>query len=207
MKHILIACEESQTIATAFRERGFEAFSCDLLDCSGGHPEYHIKGDVLPLLLEPWDLVIAHPPCTYLTVTGIKWYNPKYNENVEERIKARQKAIDFFMCFVNAPCEKIAIENPVGIMSTLYRKPDQIIQPYNFGDPVSKKTCLWLKGLPKLIPTKHVEPTFIMFKSGKRLDKWYADIFNLPPEKRARVRSKTFQGIADAIVDQWSRVI
>lgn len=222
--NVLIACEESQTVCIEFRNRGHQAFSCDLLPCSGGHPEWHIMGNVLPLL-NPitkfdwneviefntmdgvehqidgnWDLIIAHPPCTYLTVTGNKWFNPKYNKNVEERINARQKAIDFFMCFVNAPCDKIAIENPVGIMSTVYRKPDQIIQPYQFGDPHRKATCLWLKGLPKLEPTKIVTPEIMTFKSGATMDAAYS---NTPHKDRARERSKTYPGIAKAIAEQW----
>ena len=148
---VLLACEESQRVCMEFRKRGHEAYSCDILDCSGGHPEWHIKDDVLKHLTG-WDMIIAFPPCTYLTVTGNRWFNyEKYGEKAIERTIKRNEAIEFFMNFVNADCERIAIENPIGVMSTLYRKPDQIIQPYWFGDKARKSTCLWLKGLPQLI--------------------------------------------------------
>jgi hypothetical protein len=218
MARILIACEESQTITKTFRGAGHEAFSCDLLPCSGGHPEWHIHGDVTPHLKEDWDLMIAHPECTYLTVTGNKWfYHPDDKDMpVEERRphprfpnrrEQREDAFDFFMLLANAPIDKIAIENPVGIVSTRWRKPDQIIQPYEFGDPHAKKTCLWLKNLPKLEPTNIVEPEYITYKSGKRMAKWYADAVKLPEAERKRLRSKTFQGIADAMVDQWGKLL
>lgn len=212
---ILVACEESQTITKELRKLGHEAFSCDIQPCSGGHPEWHIQGDVLEQLDKGWDMMIAHPPCTYLTVTGNKWYyhpddkdlpleerrpHPKFPNRREHR----QESIDFFMALANAPIEKIAIENPVGIMSSNWRKPDQIIQPYEFGDPHAKKTCLWLKGLPKLEPTDIVEPEYVTYKSGKRMAKWYHDAASLPPDERAKLRSKTFPGIADAIAKQWT---
>ena len=202
---VLVACEESQTVCKAFRERGHEAYSCDILPCSGGHPEWHIQGDVSPLLDEYWDLIIAHPPCTYLTVTGNRWFNEeKYGDKARQRKKLREEAIDFFMQFVNTPCSKIAIENPVGIISSVYKKPTQIIQPYEFGEPYEKKTCLWLKGLPKLKPTKIVQPEKrVTFASGKSMPAWYADAWHLPKEERARVRSKTFEGIAKAMAEQW----
>ena len=172
---VLVACEESQRVCTAFRERGHEAYSCDIIDQSGGHPEWHTMQDVLPLLNGncefgttdgakhkndgKWDLIIAHPPCTYLTVTGNRWFNiERYGEKAVQRYNCREEAVRFFLEFVNADCAKIAIENPVGIMSTEYRKPDQIIQPYMFGDAAEKKTCLWIKGLPKLKPTEIVTP-------------------------------------------------
>lgn len=172
---VLIACEESQRVCSAFRSKGHDAFSCDIQECSGGHPEWHIKGDCLPLLngnckfetqngerhsLEgKWDLIIAHPPCTYLTVTANRWFDTgKYGESAWKRMTERNKAIAFFYRFVMADCEKIAIENPMGVISTAYRKADQIIQPYMFGDPFEKRTCLWLKGLPKLEETNRVDP-------------------------------------------------
>ena len=180
---VLIACEESQRVCVAFRSLGHEAYSCDIIDPSGGHPEWHIKEDVLNILNpidhgnntldaiwfstmdgqfheEPkWDLIIAHPPCTYLTVTGNRWFNiEKYGDKARERIKLREEAIDFFMALANANCEHIAIENPIGVISTRWRKPDQIVQPYYFGDPYEKKTCLWLKNLPKLQKTNEVVP-------------------------------------------------
>lgn len=207
---VLIACEESQRVCTAFREKGHEAFSCDILEPSGGHPEWHIQGDVIPLLKEKWDLIIAHPPCTYLTVSGNAWFNvEKYGDKARKRIQDREKAIEFFMAFVNADCEKIAIENPIGRMSTVYRKPDQIIQPYWFGDPVRKATCLWLKGLPKLKPTNEVEPE--IHKSGKGTFSGPAfyvrdengKILHWNDPRTAKERSKTFWGVARAMAEQW----
>lgn len=228
---VLVACEESQRVCSAFRARGHEAYSCDIIDPSGGHPEWHIKGDVLPILSPPtdtiltcyppkkppitfktmdgvdhqvdrWDLIIAHPPCTYLTVTGNRWFNvEKYGDKAIERMKFREEAKEFFMAFVNADCDRIAIENPVGVMSTSYRKPDQIIQPYYFGDPFEKRTCLWLKGLPKLKKTNEVAPPpRKVYSSGCSMPAWYA---NLSPKDRAKERSKTFPGFAEAMAEQW----
>ena len=218
---VLIACEESQRVCSAFRELGHEAYSCDIIDCSGGHPEWHIKGDCLPLLngscefetsdgkkhtiKGKWDLIIAHPPCTYLTVTGNRWFNvERYGEKAIKRIADREEAAKFFMAFVEADCDKVAIENPIGYMNTHYRKPDQIIQPYMFGDPFEKKTCIWLKGLPKLTPTDVVEPPARKeFASGKTMPAWYADAWNLSKEERSKLRSKTFPGFAKAMAEQW----
>jgi site-specific DNA-cytosine methylase len=195
---ILVACEESQAVCKAFREKGHEAYSCDILPCSGGHPEWHIQGDVLPLLEQDWDMMIAFPPCTHLAVSGAAWFEQKRKDG------RQQEGIDFFMKFANAKCEKIVIENPVGIMSSVWRKPDCIIQPYEFGEPFSKKTCLWIKGLPKLKPTKLVDKgERVTFSSGKTMPKWYSDAFRLKPAERSIARSKTFQGIADAMADQW----
>ena len=195
---VLIACEESQTVCKAFRERGHEAYSCDILDCSGGHPEWHIKGDVTPLLMQDWDLIIAHPPCTDLSVSGARWFEEK------RKTGQQQKSIEFFMRFTDTYCEKVAIENPVGIMSTYYRKPDQIIQPYMFGEPYEKKTCLWLRNLPYLKPTNIVTPEErVKYKSGRTMPKWYAECWHLSPEERSRIRSKTFDGIAKAMAEQW----
>lgn len=219
--NVLVACEESQRVTIEFRKLGHKAYSCDLLDCSGNHPEWHIKKDVTLLLngncifntvdgLEheisgKWDMIIAFPPCTYLTVTGNRWYNyEKYGDKAIQRMLDRNDAIKFFMTIVNADCDKIAIENPVGIMSTQWRKPDQIIQPYQYGDPYEKRTCIWLKGLPMLLPTKIVDiPDRIQFKSGKTMAKWYVEAGNLSKEQRALVRSKTFPGIAKAMATQW----
>lgn len=219
--NVLVACEESQRVTTEFRKLGHKAYSCDLLECSGNHPEWHIKKDVTLLLngncifytvdgLEheisgKWDMIIAFPPCTYLTVTGNRWYNyKKYGDKAIQRMLDRNDAIKFFMTIASADCDKIAIENPVGIMSTQWRKPDQIIQPYQFGDSYEKRTCLWLKGLQKLIPTKIVDiPDRIQFKSGKTMAKWYVEAGNLSKEQRALVRSKTFPGIAKAMAEQW----
>ena len=219
--NVLIACEESQRVCTAFREKGHNAFSCDILECSGGHPEWHIQGDCLPLLngncefetadgekhyiCGKWDLIIAHPPCTYLTITGNRWFNvERYGEKAIQRMKDREIAAEFFMQFVNADCERIAIENPIGCMSTLYRKADQVIQPYYFGDAARKSTCLWLKNLPNLEATNIVQPDvyYYVAKNGKiKSDsKWRS---KCSKEERAKVRSKTFPGIARAMAEQW----
>ena len=197
---VLVACEESQEVCKAFRAKGHEAFSCDLQTCSGGHPEWHIQGDVLQYINGncqfftgggwhningPWDLLIAHPPCTDLAVSGARWFREK---QIDFR---QQKACVFFMRMILATAEKIAVENPIGIMSTCYRKPDQIIQPWQYGHGETKATCLWLKNLPKL------EPTEIVTEREQR-------IWKLPPSPdRARIRSKTYSGIAKAMADQW----
>ena len=219
--NVLLACEESQAVCKEFRKKGHNAYSCDLLECSGGHPEWHIEDDVLPLLngacsfttmdgqvhsvSGQWDMIIAFPPCTYLTVTGNRWFNiDRYGEKAIQRHKDRKDGVDFFMAFANADCEKIAIENPVGIMSSEWRKPNQIINPWQFGDAFEKKTCLWLKGLPELTPTNMVEiPPRKKFNSGKTMPSWYAEAWHLPKEERAKLRSKTFPGIAKAMAEQW----
>lgn len=203
---VLIACEESQAVTKEMRAKGIEAYSCDILPCSGGHPEWHIQGDVTPLLEQEWDMIIAFPPCTYLTVTGNRWFNiERYGEKAIQRHKDREEAIKFFMLFANAECEKIAIENPVGIMSSYWRKPDQIIQPWMFGDEAEKTTCLWLKGLPLLKSTNEVKPPErVKYKSGKTMPAWYAEAWKLPKEERAKLRSKTFPGIAKAMAEQWA---
>ena len=219
--NILVACEESQRECSQFRSKGHNAFSCDIIDCSGGHPEWHIKQDVLPLLNGQcafytadgnchiiggtWDMIIAHPPCTFLAVSGNRWFNvEKYGQEAIKRKKKREDAAAFFMAIASANCAKIAIENPVGAMSTIWRKPDQIIQPFMFGDPVEKKTCLWLKGLPPLHATNEVAPEErIFFASGKSMGRFFAETWHFPKEERARVRSKTFPGIATAMAEQW----
>tara|TARA_R100000951_G_scaffold494_1_gene2171 strand:- start:1228 stop:1848 length:621 start_codon:yes stop_codon:yes gene_type:complete len=204
---VLVACEESQAVTKELRKLGHEAYSCDLLPCSGGHPEWHFQKDVTKLLKQKWDMIIAFPPCTYLTVTGNRWFNiERYGEKAIKRHADRKDAINFFMMFANADCEKIAIENPIGIMSTKWKKPSQIINPYQFGDAFEKKTCLWLKGLPNLKATKIVEPPKrTEFKSGKTMPAWYADAWKLPKEERAKLRSKTFPGIAKAMSEQWTQ--
>jgi len=201
---ILVACEESQAVTIEFRKLGHEAYSCDLYECSGGHPEWHIQGDVLPLLQQKWDMIIAFPPCTYLTVTGNRWFNvERYGEKAIQRYKDKEEAINFFMEFANANCPRIAIENPVGAMSTVYKKPTQIIQPYMFGDAERKTTCLWLKGLSNLIPTNIVEPELYTYKDGRTDGMWHVKTIGLPAEERSRLRSKTFPGIAKAMAEQW----
>ncbi len=199
---ILVACEESQAVTIELRKLGHEAYSCDIEPCSGGHPEWHIQQDAIPLLngnclfntvdetsymvAGNWDMILAFPPCTHLAVSGARYFEEKRRDG------RQQAAIDFFLQFARADCPQIAIENPVGIMSTHYRKPDQIIQPWQFGHGETKKTCLWLKGLPPLRPTEIVE--------GRDQRIW-----RMPPSKdRAKLRSKTFQGIAKAMAEQWA---
>jgi hypothetical protein len=206
---ILVACEESQAVTKQFRALGHEAYSCDILPESGGHPEWHLQQDVTKLLKQQWDLIIAFPPCTYLTVTGNRWFNvEKYGDKALKRIEDRKDAINFFMLFANANADHVAIENPVGIMSTEWRKPNQIINPFQFGDPFEKKTCLWLKGLPELTATNIVEPApRKFFESGKSMPAWYAECWHLPSDERSKMRSKTFPGIAEAMAKQWSEYI
>lgn len=223
---VLVACEESQRVCIAFRERGHEAYSCDILPCSGGHPEWHIMQDVVPLLngrcgfktmdgIEhsidgKWDLLIAHPPCTFLTVSGNRWFNvERYGDRAVERLKARKEAAEFFMAFIDADIPCVCVENPVGYMSTHYRKPDCIVQPYEFGHHARKKTCLWLKNLPPLIPTDVVSPGEILtggYSAGASAN--YATdengkILRWNDPRTAKARSKTFPGIAKAMAEQW----
>lgn len=200
---VLIACEESGRVRDEFIAKGHDAISCDLMDTSSPGPHY--KGSVHDILGDGWDMMIAFPPCTHLAVSGAAWFEAKRADG------RQQNGIDFFMSLANAPIAKIAIENPVGIMSKVWRKPDQIIQPYYFGDEFQKTTCLWLKGLPKL---KHARTTdlfqeqthvgrgeMITFPSGKRMAKWYALL--RADDKRGHLRSKTFPGIARAMGEQW----
>lgn len=184
---VLIACEFSGTVRRAFRNLGILAWSCDLIPSDDGS-EFHIQADVFSVLDRDWDMLIAFPPCTDLCVSGARWFAKKRQSGEQQR------SIDFFMALVNAPIKKIAVENPVGIMSSIYRKPDQIIQPWQFGHGETKATCLWLKNLPKLTPTNIV--------SGREGRVW-----KMPPSpERARERSKTFSGIALAMSDQWSSI-
>ena len=231
--NVLIACEESQTVCLAFRNIGINAFSCDLLPCSGDHPEWHFMCDVFKVIENKggvlqngkkikikgtWDLMIAHPPCTYLSVSGARWYyhpedaklpieKRRPHPNFPNRAKDKKEAIDFFMKLSQVEINKIAIENPIGIISKIWRKPDQIIQPYMFGDEATKTTCLWLKNLPLLVPTKIVgKGERVVLSSGRSLPKWYSDSFHtsIPTELRRTLRSKTFQGFANAMANQWS---
>jgi len=192
---ILLACEESQAVTEELRALGHEAYSCDIMPTSGDHPEWHLQQDVAPLLKQDWDMIIAFPPCTHLAVSGAKHFAAKRADG------RQQEGIDFFMLFTDLDCPRVAIENPVGIMSTHWRKPDQIIQPWQFGDEFQKTTCLWLKGLPKLEHTKIVgKGEFITMPSGKRMAKWFSD------NKSSNIRSKTFPGIAKAMAQQWGKV-
>jgi hypothetical protein len=210
---VLVACEESQAVTKAFRERGHQAFSCDILPCSGGHPEWHIQGDVTKILNDGWDLMIAHPPCTYLAVSGARWLYNKDGTKNEDRWKNQEEALDFVRVLLNAPIPRIALENPVSVISSQIRKPDQIVQPYEYGDQASKKTCLWLKNLPLLQPTELVgKGEFVEWedKNGKkkRQAKWYLDALSKAKtaEERRTLRSKTFMGIANAMANQWGNL-
>ena len=232
---ILVACEESQAVTIELRKLGHEAYSCDLIECSGGHPEWHIQQNVLDILnpywhsridcegswygnkfytcdndlhfiYGKWDMIIAFPPCTDLAVSGARHF-------VKKREDGRQsKSIEFFMQFVSANCDKIVIENPIGIMSTYYRKPDQIIQPYYFGDHARKSTCLWIKGLPLLVPIHMVDPGEIVgkgFSVGASLDcarDQNGKMLSWNDPRTAKIRSKTFPGIAKAMAFQWAGI-
>ena len=201
---ILVACEESQVVTIEFRNKGHEAFSCDILPCSGSHPEWHIQDDaIMEAYSGNYDMMIAHPPCTYLTVTGNKWMKPEFAERFPDRKEQRLEAIAFFMMLYNSPINKIAIENPVGIMSTHFRKPDQYVHPYFFGDKHSKKTGLWLKNLPNLISTDLVEPEMYIYKDGRKDPMWHFESMKLPADERSKYRSKTFPCFAKAIANQW----
>lgn len=203
---ILVACEESQAVTIELRKLGHEAYSCDIINCSGPNPEWHIKDDVLNHL-NGWDMIIAFPPCTHLAVSGSRHFAKKIADG------RQQEGIDFFMKIVNAPCDLIAIENPVGIMSSKYRKPNQIIQPYQFGSPVKKTTCLWLKGLPLLKHGENVKDNVSYYTSpqGKKMSEWNARQLVIDgkkygyhtPEFKAH-RSKTFPGVAKAMAEQWT---
>jgi len=208
---ILIACEESQSVTKAFRKLGHEAFSCDLLDASGGHPEWHIKGDALKEAYSgKYDMMIAHPPCTYLAVSGARWMYNKDGSVNQERLQNQKDALQFVYNLMDAPMDKIAIENPVSVISSQIRKPEQIIQPWQFGDEAQKTTCLWLHNLPQLKSTKIVgKGEFIEWtdKNGKKKKqaKWYLEALSKAKTnaERRTLRSKTFQGIADAMAQQW----
>jgi len=201
---ILIACEYSGAVRDAFIKQGHDAMSCDLLPTDSPGPHY--QGSVFDVLNDGWDMMIAHPPCTYLAVSGNRWLYNKDKSRNEERWKNREEGLDFVRALMNAPIDKIVIENPVSCISSEIRKPDQIIQPWQFGDEAQKTTCLWLKNLPKLKPTKIVgKGEFVTFKSGKKHPAWYAEAFAKAKTKaeRQKLRSKTFQGIADAMASQW----
>ena len=193
---VLVACGFSGVVREAFKRRGHHAVSCDYENTTT--PGNHYKGNVLDIIQDDWDLMIAFPPCTYLTVSGNRWMdNP-------ERQQKREEALNFVKLLLDAPIDKIALENPVGVISSRIRKPDQIIHPYQFGEPYEKRTCLWLKNLPKLTATNIVEPKpKIQLPSGKMMSAWYAETANRTKSKRASIRSITFQGIANAMADIW----
>lgn len=202
---VLVACEESQTVANAFREAGHEAYSCDLVECSGGHPEYHLRADALEILKIKWDMIIAHPPCTYMSKAGARWMYPKAGELSQERYDLAMKAKAFFMRFLMADCPIICVENPRPLKVVRLPPPTQVIQPYEYGHPYSKATLLWLKGLPPLQPTKIMtEHTPFLpsntgaFSRGGGGSKGTAH--------DPVTASKTFPGIAKAMVDQWGNL-
>ena len=202
---VLVACEESQAVTIVLRKLGHEAYSCDTEPCSGGHPEWHLQQDVIPLLREKWDMIIAFPPCTYLSNAGAARLYPQKGVLNEERFEKGLKAKAFFLLFYNADCPRIAIENPIATRVFGLPQYDQIIQPYEYGHPYSKKTCLWLKGLPKLQPTEIVTENIISWVSGGSKD------HKGQPRKQAgtkirdsKTRSKTFSGIAEAMAKQWA---
>ena len=231
---ILVACEESQAVTKELRKLGHQAFSCDLLPCSGGYPEWHFNNDVFKVIDKKggtlqngdvvndgndWELMIAHPPCTFLAVSGARWYyhpddshlptgQRRPHPRFPNRAADKEDAVAFFIKLCEAPIEKIAVENPVGIISTRYRKPNQTIHPWMFGDEASKATCLWLKNLPLIEPTDIVgKGERIVLRSGKSLPKWYSDALtkSKTPEERRTLRSKTFKGMAKAIAKQFTK--
>lgn len=234
--NVLVACEESQRVCAEFRRLGFNAYSCDLLKCSGGHPEWHFNCDVFEIIKNKggklqngesayingeWNLMVAHPPCTFLAVSGARWFYHPDDKNLPSdqrrphprfpnRRKDQEEGKHFFISLAETSIEHIAIENPIGIMNTQWRKPEQIVQPYFFGDEASKTTCLWLKNLPLLKPTKMVgKGEWITLSSGKRLPKWYSDALTKAktPEERRNLRSKTFPGFAKAVAEQWGEFL
>jgi hypothetical protein len=232
---ILVACEESQAITKELRKLGHDAYSCDLLKCSGGHPEWHFQDDVFKIIenhggilqngdenisTDQWEMMIAHPPCTFLAVSGARWYyhpedkdmpvqNRRPHPKFPNRVNDRDEALEFFIKLIEAPIEKIAVENPVGIVNTKYKKPTQTVHPWMFGDEASKATCLWLKNLPKLEPTKIVgKGERVVLSSGKSLPKWYSDALTQAKTaaERRTLRSKTFEGMAKAMAEQWTKI-
>ena len=227
--NVLVACEESQTVCKAFRARGYEAYSCDIQLPSGGHPEWHIMQDVLPLLngrckfkttdgvehsvAGKWDMLIAFPPCTFLTNTGNRWFDViKYGKAAQKRWLDRCKAVVFFLALYFADCPRVILENPIGIMSSIFRKPDQIVHPYYFAESENdencerKATCFWYRG--DVQPLRYeikFAPRVISYKNGKGTDSpWHMKTMKLPADERARARSKTYPGIAKAMAEQWA---
>jgi len=221
MAKIIVACEESQAITIKLRELGHEAYSCDLLPCSGGHPEWHLQGDVFKYIGDGWDGMIAHPPCTFLSSSGARWlYHPDDKElptwmrrphpKYPNRHQDMLDSVEFVKALYDAPIDHIAIENPIGMLSGQWRKPDQIVQPYHFGDEATKTTCLWTKNLPQLKHTNIVgKGDRVVYSSGKSHPKWYAEALSSAKTsaERRTLRSKTFPGIAQAIAEQWGSYI
>lgn len=203
---VLVACEESQEVTKAFRELRYNAYSNDIIDCSGGHPEWHIKADVFNVINDGWDLIIAHPPCTYIANSGVSWlYNKDKTEN-EDRWNEMRRAAHFFRSILNNNCRFLAVENPIPhkyAIEIIGRKYDQIVQPYQFGHPESKATCLWIKGLPVLKETNNVKQEYLSLPKNKA-----QRLHFLPPSpERQKLRSKTFPGIAKAMAEQWGQYV
>jgi hypothetical protein len=204
-KRVLIACEESQTVCKAFRAKGFDAYSCDIQDCSGGHPEWHLKGDVIQHIDKGWDLIIAHPPCTYLSKAGARWLYAGGKVN-EARLKQGMAAKAFFQSMLNANCKYIAVENPTPLKVYQLPEPSQAIQPWQFGHPYSKRTLLWLKNLPQLTATNIVtnhKPYLPSNTGGKKRGQSYS----IGISKNAKESSKTFAGVAEAMAEQWGAIL
>ena len=192
---VLVACEYSGIVRDAFAAKGHDAWSCDILPTES--PGNHFQGDVLKHLDKGWDLMIAHPPCTHLAVSGARWFTEGRKPWL-----LQEEALDFVRKLLDAPIDKIALENPVSVISTKIRKPNQIIQPFEYGHDVTKRTCLWLKNLPNLKPTKIVKPDIVLV-NGKKMSRMHYDSFKLPSKERSKVRSKFYTGIANAMADQW----
>lgn len=202
---VLVACEESQRVCISFRDLGHEAYSCDIQPCSGGHPEWHIKDDALNVINDGWDIIIAHPPCTYLTNASAVRMRVK-GEIVQERYEKAMEAKEFFMQFLNADCPKICVENPVPLKLVGLPPYTQIIQPYQFGEPWSKRTCLWLKGLPKLEPTEIIADHQPWVNGGCKDAHGNYRKFQGRKERDPKSRAKTFWGIARAMAEQWGKM-
>lgn len=199
---VLIACEESQEVTKAFRQYGHEAYSCDIDSCSGGYPEYHIMADAIEIIKMRWDLIIAHPPCTYMSKAGARWMYPKAGELSKERYELAMKAKEFFLSFLNADCPRVCVENPRPLKVVELPKPTQIIQPYEYGHPYSKETLLWLKGLPKLKPTMIVkEHTPYLPSNTGGFSRGKGGARGIAHD--AKTASKTFRGVALAMAEQW----
>ena len=192
---VLVACEYSGIVRDAFAAKGHDAWSCDILPTES--PGNHFQGDILEHLDKGWDLMIAHPPCTHLAVSGARWFTEG-----KKPWSLQEDALDFVRKLLDAPIDKIALENPVSVISTKIRKPNQIIQPFEYGHNVTKKTCLWLKNLPNLKPTKIVKPDIVLV-NGKKMSRMHYESFKLPSKERSKVRSKFYIGIAEAMADQW----
>ena len=212
---VLVACEYSGIVRDEFLKLGHDAVSCDLLDSESDFGE-HYKGNDLDIINDGWDMMIAFPPCTYLTVSGNRWFYHPEDKNLPyedrrphplhpKRRELQEEALEFIRFLMDAPINKIAIENPIGVISTKIRKPDQIIQPYEYGHATSKSTCLWLKNLPLLQPTNIVDPEWIQVSGGQRMSRFHYDSYSLPKEERSKIRSKTFLGVAKAMANQWGR--